>query len=136
MAENNSTAQVKGGVVPYLHIDGAMKAVEFYKKAFGATLAFAMPADDKGRTMHAHVHINGGSLMLSDFYPEHGHAAVKPQGYDVMLPVQDVDQWFKRAVEAGCTSRMEPQDMFWGDRYAQLTDPFGVAWAINGPKRG
>jgi len=50
-----------------------------------------------------------------------------------MLPVQDVDAWYDRAVKAGCTGVMAPTDMFWGDRYAQLKDPFGVTWAINGP---
>ena len=129
-------AVVKGGLVTYLNVDGAMKAVEFYKRAFGATLEFVMPPDDKGRTMHAHVHVNGSSLMLSDFYAEHGHTAVKPQGFTLTLMVGDVDAAWKRAVDAGCESTLPPQDMFWGDRYAQLKDPFGVSWALNGPKRG
>ena len=135
-AKNAGEAVVKGGVVTYLNVDGAMKAVEFYKKAFGATLEFAMPTDDKGRTMHAHVHVNGSSLMLSDFYPEHGHAAVKPQGFTLALMVPDVDAAWKRAIDAGREARMPPEDMFWGDRHAQMNDPFGVSWALNGPKRG
>jgi len=124
---------VKGGAVPYITVDGALKAVEFYKKAFAAEVAHVHPADDKGRTMHAHLYINGASLMLSDAYPEHGHPFVPPAGFSVMLPVGDVDAWFKRAVDAGCTGTMPPADMFWGDRYAALKDPFGVAWAMNGP---
>ena len=124
---------VKGGAVPYITVDGALKAVEFYKKAFAAEVAHVHPADEKGRTMHAHLYINGASLMLSDPYPEHGHPFVPPAGFSVMLPVGDVDAWFKRAVDAGCTGTMPPADMFWGDRYAALKDPFGVAWAMNGP---
>src|SRR5690606_39538164 len=66
-------APVKGGIVAYLQIDGAMKAAEFYKQAFGAVLAGAHPPDEQGRTMHVHVYINGSSLMLSDAYPDYGY---------------------------------------------------------------
>jgi PhnB protein len=132
MAEN---PQVKGGVVPYLTVDGAARAVEFYKKALGAELAGIQPLDDKGRTMHAHIYINGGSVMFSDPFPEHGHPFQTPAGFNVLVPVQDVDSWYTRAVEAGCAATMPPQDMFWGDRYAQAKDPFGVLWAFVGPIR-
>jgi PhnB protein len=124
-------ASVKSGVVAYLALDGAMKAIEFYKAAFGAEVAAVIPPDDKGRTMHAHVYINGGSLMMSDFFPEHGHVPVAPQGFTLMVQVDDVDTWWKRAVDAGCTVSMPLQDMFWGSRYGQLKDPFGVTWALN-----
>ncbi len=129
------SARVKGGAVPYLTVDGAAKAAEFYKKAFAAEIAAIHPPDEKGRTMHAHLYINGGSVMMSDAYPEHGHPLTKPAGFNVTLPVADVDAWFNRAVEAGCTAIMPPDDMFWGDRYGQLKDPFGVIWAINGPTK-
>jgi uncharacterized glyoxalase superfamily protein PhnB len=132
MADN---PQVKGGVVAYLTVDGATRAVEFYKKAFAAEVAGIHPPDDKGRTMHAHVYINGTSVMFSDAYPEHGHPLQAPAAFSLMLPVQDVDSWFKRAVDAGCTPVMPPQDMFWGDRYGQAKDPFGVLWAFVGPKK-
>lgn len=124
---------VKGGAVVYLSVDGAVKAAEFYQKAFAAELAALVPPDDKGRTMHAHVYVNGASIMLSDFYPEHGHPPVAPAGFSVMLKVNDADAWYKRAVDAGCTPIMPLENMFWGDRYGQLKDPFGVIWAINGP---
>ena len=124
---------VKGGVVAYLSLDGAIKASEFYQKAFGAEIAASHPPDDKGRTMHVHLYINGGSVMLSDPYPEHGHPYVPAAGFSLMLPVDDIDGWFQRAVDAGCTSVMPPTDMFWGDRYGQLKDPFGVLWAMNMP---
>jgi uncharacterized glyoxalase superfamily protein PhnB len=132
MAEN---PQVKGGVVAYLTVDGATRAVELYKKAFGAEVAGIHPPDDKGRTMHGHVYINGTSVMLSDAYPEHGYPLQAPAAFSLMLPVQDVDSWYARAVEAGCAAVMPPQDMFWGDRYGQVKDPFGVLWAFVGPKK-
>lgn len=125
--------QVKGGAVCYLSVDGAVKAVEFYKKAFAAEVAWVMPPDEKGRTMHAHLYINNASIMMSDCYPEHGHPWVAPAGFSVMLKVDDADAWYDRAVGAGCTAIMPVANMFWGDRYGQLKDPFGVIWAVNGP---
>jgi len=129
-------AAVKGGAVAYLQVDGALKAADFYQRAFGAELAFAYPPDDKGRTMHVHLYINDCSVMLGDPYPEHGHPLEKPQGFNIMLPVDDIDSRFQRAIDAGATVVMPVADMFWGDRYGQLRDPFGVVWAMNkGPKR-
>jgi PhnB protein len=137
MAEAQGTPPnaVKGGVVAYLNLDGAIKAGEFYKKAFAAEQVFLHPVDDKGRTMHLHLLINGSSVMISDPYPEHGCGYVPAAGFSLMLPVKDVDAWWQRAVNAGCTGNMQPQDMFWGDRYAQAKDPFGVTWAFVGPKK-
>jgi uncharacterized glyoxalase superfamily protein PhnB len=132
-AKPQALPQTKGGVIPYLTVDGAVKAAEFYKKAFAAEVAGIHPPDEKGRTMHAHIYINGSSLMLTDGYPEHGHPWREPAGFHVMLPVADVDAWHARAVKAGCTSTLAPTVMFWGDRYAQLKDPFGISWALNGP---
>ena len=127
---------VKGGAIPYLSIDGAVKAVEFYQKAFGAEVAGVQPPDENGRTMHAHIYINGSSIMMSDFYPEHGHPVVPPQGFNIMILTDAIDADYQRAVDAGATPLMPPQDMFWGDRYGQLKDPFGVIWAMNqGAKR-
>ena len=137
MAEAQGTppAAVKGGVVAYLSLDGAIKAAELYKKAFGAEQVHLNPPDDKGRTMHVHLHINGSSVMLSDPFPEHGHPFVPVAGLSLMLPVNNVDSWWQRAVDAGFAETMKPQDMFWGDRYAQCKDPFGVLWAFVGPKK-
>ena len=127
---------VKGGVVPYLQLDGAIKASEFYQRAFGATEVFRHPADERGRTMHVHIHINGGSLMLSDAYPEYGHALERPQGYSLMLPLtDDIQHWFDRAVAAGCEVVLPVQKMFWGDLYGQVRDRFGVLWAMNQPEK-
>jgi len=123
--------KVLGGLTPYLQLDGAFKAAEFYKEAFGAEQVFFYPPDDQGRTMHIHLYVNGSSLMLGDFFPEHGHVKVKPQGFSMMLAVDDIDFWFKRAVDAGCEVTTPVDTMFWGDRYGSLRDPFGVAWAMN-----
>ncbi|HLW90610.1 MAG TPA: glyoxalase/bleomycin resistance/extradiol dioxygenase family protein [Roseiarcus sp.] len=133
-ARPNLNVEVKGGVIAYVTVDGAMKAADFYKRAFGATVAAAHPADAKGRTMHVHLYINNGSLMLSDAYPEYGHPLQKPQSFALTLNVDDIDSWWKRATDAGVEVVMPVQDMFWGARYGQLRDPFGVAWAINQPK--
>src|ERR1044072_3981636 len=90
------------GLVPYLSVDGAFKAAEFYQAAFGAEQVFAYPPDEQGRTMHIHLYINGSSMMLGDGYPEHGHPAEKAQGYTLQLIVEDIDAWWDRAVQAGC----------------------------------
>lgn len=126
--------EVLGGLVTYLQVDGASKAAEFYVKAFGAKEVYRHPVDDKGRTMHIHLYVNGSSLMLSDSYPEYGHPAETPQAFNLTLQVKDIDSWWKRAVDAGATVVMPVQEMFWGARYGQLRDPFGVLWSMNEQK--
>ncbi len=69
--------------------------------------------------------------MMSDFYPEHGHPVVPAAGFNLMILTNSIDADFKRAVEAGCTPVQPPEDMFWGDRYARLKDPFGISWTMN-----
>ena len=128
------SAPVKSGVVAYLNVDGALAAADFYVEAFGATVAARQPADDKGRTMHVHLYVNGASVMLSDFYPEHGHAKVAPQGFSLVLSVDDIASAFPRAVDAGATVTQPVGEMFWGDLFGALKDPFGVSWAMNQPK--
>jgi uncharacterized glyoxalase superfamily protein PhnB len=130
-AQAPATAETRSGVVAYLNVDGALAAADFYAKAFGAVVAAQQPVDDKGRTMHVHLYINGASVMLSDFFPEHGHGKVAPQGFSLVLPVADIDSAFKRAVDAGAEVVTPVQKMFWGDYFGALKDPFGVAWAMN-----
>jgi PhnB protein len=127
--------EVLGGVVPYLAVGGAVEAAEFYKRAFGAEEVARHPVDEKGRTMHIHLYINGGSVMLSDPYPEHGHPLQTPQAFTLHLQVDDVDAWWRRAVEAGAEVTLPLQEMFWGARYGQLRDRFGVGWSISTPVR-
>ena len=81
--------------------------------------------------MHAHLYINGSSVMLSDPYPEHGCPFVPLAGFSLMIMTPKIDADYQKAVDAGCTAIMPPADMFWGDRYGQLKDPFGVTWAMN-----
>lgn len=128
------TPEVRGGVVAYLNVDGAIKAADFYQRALGAEIAVAHPTDDKGRTMHVHLYINNSSVMLCDFYPEHGHPPQQPQAFTMTLMVDDIDAWWQRAVDAGAEVVMPVADMFWGARYGQFRDPFGVIWAVNEQK--
>lgn len=123
--------ETKGGVVAYLAVDGAVKAAELYQKAFAATVAAQHPVDEKGRTMHIHLYLNGSSVMLGDFYEEHGHGKVAPAAFSMQLIVDDAQAWFDCAVAAGCEGIMPPQKMFWGDIWGQVRDPFGVTWAFN-----
>ena len=125
---------------PYLTVKDAAKAITFYKKAFGATESTRMAAQDGKRLMHAELAINGGMVMLSDEFPEHG--GVPAPSTKSPAPVAtavhfakpaEVDATYKRAVKAGCTSTMEPQDTFWDARFAMLADPFGHRWLLNAP---
>jgi PhnB protein len=124
------------GLTPHLAIGTghAAKAIEFYKQAFGAEELMRHAADD-GRLMHAHLKINGHSLMLHDHFPEHheGQELPLPAGVMMHLQVHDPDAWWNRAVEAGAAVVMELADQFWGDRYGQLRDPFGHVWSIGSP---
>jgi len=121
MADTTSPQQaapaVKGGMVPYLMVGGAIKAGEFYQKALGAEIALARPPDEQGRSMHVHVYVNGSSLMLSDAYPDHGCPLESAKGFNLMLVVDDIDAWWRRAIEAGAQSVMPVADMFRDDRY-------------------
>ena len=127
-------------ITPYLTVKGGMQAIEVYKKALGAKENMRMPAEDGKRLMHADLTINGGTVMLSDEFPEHGGPSAPGNGSatPVAITIQyskpaEVDAVFRRAVEAGCTSTMEPQDMFWEARFAMLADPFGHRWMLNAP---
>lgn len=128
---------VLGGVAPYLQVSDADKAAVFYAKAFGAREIARAPADDKGRLMHVHLVINGGSVMLCDPFPDHGHPHQPPQAFTLHMEVDDIDGKFQRAVDAGAEIALPVQLMFWGQRYGQLRDPFGVLWSMGeAPKKG
>jgi len=123
-------------VTPHLVIGDAAKAIEFYKRAFGAEEVTRVPAPDGKRLMHAEVKIGNSRVMLADDFPEFcgGHSRdpkkLGASPVTIHLYVQDCDAAFDRAVAAGATVRMPIQDMFWGDRYGALTDPFGHEWSI------
>jgi len=121
-------------ITPHLVIKGASEAIEFYRRAFGAEELCRMPfpgADGQVKLGHAELKIGDSRLFLADEFPEHGSvgpAASSP--VTIHLNVTDADASFSRAVEAGATVAMPLADMFWGDRYGKLVDPFGHHWSI------
>ena len=121
---------LNGGVVPYLMLDGAAAAIDFYTRALGAEEIGERAKMEDGRILNARIDVNGGSVMLMDPMPEHGHPAVAPQAFNLHLQVDDADRWFDRAVAAGCTVLMPMELQFWGDRYGMVKDPHGVTWAF------
>ena len=119
-------------LTPYLIVDDAAGAIAFYTRAFGAQEIYRMPGPD-GRIMHAEIVIPDSPLMLTDADPARCAASprtLKGSPVSVFLYTPDVDQVFARAVEAGAQATMPPTDMFWGDRFAALTDPFGHSWQL------
>ena len=119
-------------ITPHLVCAGAAEAIEFYKKAFGAVEQGRMPTPD-GKIMHASLRIGDSPLMLADEFSDYGSLgplALKGTPVVVHLYVQDVDAVYAQAVAAGAKATMPPADMFWGDRYGQLVDPFGHRWSL------
>jgi len=119
-------------VTPHLICAGAAQAIEFYAKAFNAVEEGRLPGP-KGRIMHAMIRIAGSAVMLVDEMPEWGALgpkSLKGSPVTIHLYVEDVDAFVKRAVEAGAKITMPLDDMFWGDRYCKLEDPFGHQWSV------
>ena len=119
-------------VTPYLAVDDAAEAIEFYKKAFGAKERVRMAAPD-GKIGHAELAIGDSMVMLSDPFPQATTRPPKELGgttASVFMYVEDVDAVVKKAVDAGATVTMEVEDQFWGDRFGSVKDPFGHAWSI------
>jgi len=119
-------------VTPHLVCAGAAKAIEFYKEAFGASEIDRLPGPG-GSLMHAAIRIGGSIVFLVDEMPQWGSLGPLARGgssVTIHLYVADVDAAFAKAVAAGCSVKMPVSDMFWGDRYGQITDPFGHSWSI------
>ena len=119
-------------VTPYLTVDDAAAAIEYYKQAFGAKERVRMNAPD-GKIGHAELEIGDSLVMLSDALPQFTARPPKELGGTtgaVFLYVEDVDAVTKQAVDAGGTIEMEVADQFWGDRFGSITDPFGHLWSI------
>lgn len=119
-------------VTPHLICDGAADAIEFYKKAFNAVELARLPGP-AGKLMHALIRIGDSMLMLVDEFPEWGSfgpKSLKGSPVTLHLYVEDVDAFMVQAVEAGAKITMPLADMFWGDRYGQIEDPFGHRWSI------
>jgi PhnB protein len=118
---------------PYLIIRGAADAIEFYKKAFGATELFRFPTPD-GKIGHAEIKIGDSPIMMADEFPQMGYKGPQSLGgspVSIMIYVQDVDTIFNQAVAAGATVKEAVSDKFYGDRMGTLTDPFGHVWHIS-----
>ena len=124
-------------VTPHLVCANAAHAIEFYKRALGASEMMRLPGGD-GRLMHACLNINNSSVMLIDEYPEMCNKAptsLKGTPVTIHLVVDDVDAFAHRAISEGAKVVMPVADMFWGDRYGVIEDPFGHRWSIATPKR-
>lgn len=120
------------GVTPYLIVDGAAKAIDFYVKVFGGTEVMRMPGPN-GRIGHAELRIGRGHVMLADQNPEMGYRAPSPGGNSISLLVyaDDCDAVIERARRAGAKVTREPADQFYGDRSGGFTDPFGHDWYVS-----
>jgi uncharacterized glyoxalase superfamily protein PhnB len=127
-------------VAPYLTVSPAAGAIAFYAAAFGAVQKALMPALDGMRIMHCELSLNGGTIMLSDAFPELGKARSPLPGEPVTMSVSlefasaaEVDETFQRATRFGASGEMGPTNSFWGTRFAIVRDPFGHRWMMNGP---
>lgn len=127
------------GIVPHLVVSNAGKALEFYKSAFGAVEALRMPTEDGKKLMHAEMAIGGSTFYLCDDFPEWCGGKSRTPSSLGATPVTlhqyvaDCDAALSRAEKAGGVVTMPAQDMFWGDRYGQVTDPFGHIWSFATP---
>ena len=118
---------------PYLIVKGAAEAIDFYKRAFGATESFRM-ADPKGGIAHAEIRIGDSAIMLADEHPNMGYRGPRSLGgsaVSIMLYVADVDATFEGAVKAGARAQRPVANQFYGDRSGTLEDPFGHIWTIS-----
>ncbi len=122
-------------LVPSLTFADASKAIDFYQKAFGAEVDSVMRNPHDNSVMHAAIRIGGGTLYLGDDMMGRGRTV--EAGYAAActptLQVPDADATFQKAIDAGCQEDMPLEDAFWGDRYGQLKDPFGLVWAVLSP---
>jgi PhnB protein len=119
-------------LTPALDVDNAAEAIEFYKRAFGAKERLRMDAPD-GRIAHAELEIGDSTLMVADPFPQASTRPPKELGgtsVNLFMYVEDVDTSFQRAVDAGATVTMPLDDMFWGDRFGTVTDPYGHTWSL------
>ncbi len=119
-------------VNPYIVVDNAAAAIDFYRRAFGAAELFRMPGPD-GKVMHAEIQIGNSRVMLSDENPQMGATSpktLKGSPASLLIYTENVDALHKQAVGAGATEQMPVTNMFWGDRYSKVVDPFGHVWQL------
>ena len=119
-------------ITPHLVCAGAAEAIAFYERAFGAQALMRLD-EPGGKVAHASLRIGDSIIMLMDEAPQwhaRGPKALQGTPVTIHLAVDDVDRWYQRALAAGATSHLAPADMFWGDRYGVVEDPFGHHWSI------
>lgn len=126
-------------LVPHLCVNDGVGALEFYKNAFGAQELARHPGPDGKKLIHAEIKIGDSVFMLADEFPEMGGPLRSPKtlggcGCSMQVSVPDTDASFQKATQTGATALMPPADMFWGDRYAMVKDPFGHVWAFRTQK--
>ena len=132
MAKVKSIPEGMHSVTPHLVCSGAADAIDFYKKAFGATEVARVPGPG-GKLVHGAVRIEGSVVMLVDENPQWGALGpktLKGSPVTIHVYVPDVDAFVARAVKAGAKVTMPVDDMFWGDRYGVIEDPFGHHWSV------
>jgi PhnB protein len=119
-------------ITPHIVVRDSKAAIDFYQRAFGAQLQGGIATMPNGKVMHALVKIGDSFLMLNDEFPEHGVLAPKAGegGVSLHIAVDNVDELFERATRAGAQVKMPLADMFWGDRYGKVLDPFGHQWSL------
>ena len=123
-------------VTPYLIVEDAAAAIDFYQRAFGAEELYRLPmkdADGRDRIGHAEIRIGDSNLMLSDQWPEMQALGPKARGgttVSFMIYRDDVDRAYQQALDAGATADKPVKDEFWGDRMGSVIDPFGHKWAL------
>lgn len=121
-------------IIPYITVNNAKEALEFYKKAFNAEIVSVTEMPGTGKVLHSQMKIGNASVYVMDEFPDHGsNGPAKYGGTSVTMHtmVPNADEYFNRAVEAGCTVGMPLDDMFWGARFGNVKDPYGHSWSFS-----
>lgn len=121
-------------IIPFITVSNAKEALEFYKKAFNAEIVSVTEMPGTGEVLHAEMKIGGASVYLNDEFCDHGSYSPKKYGGTAVTlhtMVPNADEYFNRAVEAGCTVNMPLEDMFWGARFGNVSDPYGHSWTFS-----
>lgn len=131
------TDTMNWSLTPHLVVSDAAGAIDFYRRAFGAHELSRVTTADGAKVMHASLDLHGATLFLADGFhaTPHDPTALGASPVTLHLTVPDVDAVMNHAAHAGATVTMAAADMFWGDRYGRLRDPFGHEWSVSTPKR-
>lgn len=135
MPEASDYNRLMRGVIPYLTIDGVDDAIAFYQRALGAILHGEVTrAPDSGKVLNALIEINGGAVMLVDYFPDMPEGPAKAgQGFMMQIVSHEGQAFWDLAIASGCTVTAPFETQFWGDTWGMFNDPFGIGWAVNQP---